>query len=189
MPRYKSFNHEALVSGHAMVAFNECSMCENIRKHLEKHDLMEIDPHAWYPLQQWLDVFSDIGEELTAMTDFVSIGMAIANRVPLERRWYNMPFDQAMALSNQIYYSEHRGDAGTLEVRLVKPGHLRIIAFTPYPDDFLYGFNYGLGKRFLPEGHLMLKYDTDEPRRDDGGRETVLHVWWEEPGVNGNGHR
>jgi hypothetical protein len=41
--------------------------------------------------------------------------------------------------------------------------------------------NYGLAKRYLPDGTVFqVKYDDEAPRREEGGKETLIHIIWEE---------
>lgn len=180
--RYGSFDPHAEVVGQNVLAFIECSNRDNILPFLEKHDLGNIDPNQWYPLQRWLDVLSDLAENKGAMFDFVSIGVKIAETAvyPPEVEVGQVPFADLVMQIPQIYQIQHRnGDVGVERAEKIDQQHVRLIMRTPYPDDLAYGVVWGMARRFLPNhAKFRIAYDETELRRDQGGERTILDISW-----------
>ena len=49
----------------------------------------------------------------------------------------------------------------------------------PHPDDFWFGAFYGLVRHLIPEQTFSVYYDEHEPRREQGGAVTIIHIAWE----------
>ena len=181
MPSYKSFDPNTEVIGHNVLAFVQNAQADEIKTVLEKHDLAEIDPNAWYPQQKWLDVLSDLSEQGGAMFNFVAIGAAIAETAVMPPEAEKLSFEEVIFAINDIYQMQHRnGDAG--EITIEKPGknHLVLNVRVPYPDDLEYGTAFGFARRFLPKGtDFTVLYDDQAPRQSQDGDSTVIHVKWQ----------
>jgi hypothetical protein len=179
MSKYTAFDPQSQVIGQSTLAFVQCVNSDEIRPFLAKHGFSQIEPDQWYPLQAWLDVLSDISTQGTnAMFDFVSVGMKISELALLPPQMFQMPFEEAfLQFSTSGYYMNHRGNVGEVSIERVSPGHLRTTLRTPYPDDFLYGIQYGAARRFMPQAQpFTLEYDPNLPSREQGGETTVLHL-------------
>jgi len=182
--KYKSFDPKAEVNGYSMLGFIQCLRKEDIRPYLEAHNLSQIDPAGWYPVQNWLDVMSDLAEERPgqAMFDFVAVGMKLIETTHWPPEFDTLPLLQVLAGANESYTKDqHRGgDVGEIVQEVISPKHVIQRARTPYPDDFWYGCFYGILRRYLPPGtHFTVYYDEDIPRREQGGEETVVHMKWD----------
>jgi hypothetical protein len=184
MSRYEAFDPNTEILGQAMLSFVECSNKETLIPFLGKHDLSNIQPDQWYPVQRWLDVLSDIAEQhvgMEATFDFVSVGIKTAETVVYPPQFLALPFEEAMFLSNEGYQMNHRGgDAGEYVVEKIARKHLRVTVRAPYPSDLTYGLLYGQARRFLPPGTpFTVTYDPDVPRPEQGGSHTIIHIEWE----------
>lgn len=182
MGKYKVFDPHSEVIGQSVLAFIQCVNKDEIQPFLKKQGLTRIEPDRWYPLQTWLDVLSDIATGGgNAMFDFVSVGMKISEVAPVPPEMSQVPFETAiLQFSPVAYRMSHRGDAGEMTLELVEAGHIQSAFRTPYPDDFLYGIQYGGVRRFLPHGkQFVVEYDENILRRDHGGEITITHLrWW-----------
>ncbi len=180
MTVYQSFDEKTEIIGQNVLAFIQNIKVGDIRPILERHQLVDIDPTAWYPLSKWLDVLTDISNESDSTFNFVAIGMAIAQTAVLPPEVENMTFEEFMFGLDTFYQMQHRnGDAGTIKVEKPEKNHLIIKVRVPYPDDLEYGTAYGFAKRFLPRGtKFIVKYDENTPRREEGGEYTIIHITW-----------
>jgi hypothetical protein len=171
----------AEIIGQNVLAFVQNLRAEEVQPFLKKHGLENVDPEKWYPLQDWLNVLNDIQREGEAMSDFVGIGMAIAETAPLPPETEGMNLEQFFGLLNPSYQMQHRsGDVGKIESEKVGDKHIKVTVDVPYPDDLEYGTAYGFAKRFLPKGtRFVVKYDEKQTRKDHGGENTIIHVTWE----------
>jgi len=182
MGKYKSFEPEAEAIGQSMLGFIECLRREEIRPYLEAHGLTDIQPNGWYPVQQWLDVLSDLSEDRPgqAMFDFVAIGMQISQTSSYPPEFEKMSFFEVLQAAAVAHNSmQHRNYSGRMKVERIGPRHIRVAIRVPYPDDLMYGATYGVTRRFLKGVPFTVAYDDVIPRREQGGDETVFHIVWE----------
>jgi len=182
--KYKTFDPKAEVIGYSMLGFSQCLRKEGIMPYLKLHKLADITPEGWYPLQSWLDVLSDLAEtrQGEAMFDFVAVGMKVVETSPFPPGSESLSLPEAFEVAKQGYFAGyHRGGGvGEIVIETPTPKHLLLKYKTPYPDDFWYGVLYGMSRRFLPRGtHFTVYYDELEPRREQGGEWTVIHITWE----------
>ena len=180
MTNYQCFDPNAEVIGQNVQAFIQNLQAADIKPALERHGLTQIDPTAWYPIQKWLDVLSDLSGESGAMFNFVAIGAAIAQTAMLPPEVEKLTFEQIIFGINDFYQMQHRnGNAGEIKVSKVAEKHLVLDVYVPYPDDLEYGTAFGFARRFLPEGaNFNIAYDEDKPRREQGGESTIIHITW-----------
>lgn len=181
MIRYLSFEPNVELTGRTVLAFITNIMHEDMAAILKKHDLDQIDPDSWYPLQHVLDILSELANGPNSTSNFVSIGMAAANLgiQGLPPAVQQLPLAEFFNQYEKIYQTRHRGgDAGYMRVEQPDARHIIIRAHNPYPDDINYGVIYGYTRHFLGLAGkgFTLKYDDNTPRRDQGGDETIMHI-------------
>jgi len=148
---------------------------------LAKRGLDNLDSAGWYPFQSILDVFKEVADQPGSMFDFVAVGMAAVDRYDLPPEIANLPLEQFFlnVIPRLINRSYRNGEATKFAVDKTADKHLRIRMITAYPDDVGYGFMYGFARRFMyDKGNFSLKYDENQPRRDRGGNETIMHLTW-----------
>lgn len=181
MTHYTSFDPNVEVIGQNVLSFVQNVEASAIRPILEKHNLSKVDPQKWYPMQQWLDVLSDVSEHSGAMFNMVAIGAAISQTAVMPPDVEQMRFEDFVHLINDVYQMQHRkGDPGYVKADQPGDRHIRFEVRVPYPDDLEYGTTFGFARRFLPPGtHFTVTYDPDVPRRDQGGEVTIIHVTWD----------
>jgi hypothetical protein len=181
MKKYQAFGPDAEVYGQAMLAFTQSIHYTSLQPILARHNVAKIDPQHWYPQQIWLDVFNDIQTSDHSTSSFVSIGMKIAETA-LPQLPPELPFTELMLRFGEISYRAHnRGaDIGYIDARVQNDQHITMFDCTPYPDEFVYGAYFGMAKRFLPAVRRMsVYYDEELPRRETGGKSTIVHIEWE----------
>lgn len=180
MSHYQSFDPATELVGYSVLAFTTNITHEDIAEILEKHHLAQIDPNRWYSLQKVLNVLNDISEEANSMSNFVSIGMAAAQRgyETLSDEAKRLPLGTFLKQYGMAYKARLRnGDVGEVETEEVNDKHYILRLRVPFPDDVFYGVIYGYVRLFRPQNQsFSLKYDDRIPRRDQGGDVTVLHV-------------
>ncbi len=182
MPRRISFEPSAEIFGGSVLALIKMMQYDEIEDVLKKYHLTEVDPNQWYPLQLTLDIISEVADRPNAPVNLVSLGMTAAElgiqRLPPEK--LNLTVEEALRMyGEEIYPARHRGgDVGKIWVEPVDATHCIIHARVPYPDDQIYGIMYGYARHFRPEGKsVALAFDPDKPRHDEGGDETLIHVY------------
>ncbi|MDX1993035.1 MAG: hypothetical protein SF029_11625 [bacterium] len=149
---------------------------------LQKHRMDTIDPNAWYPLQDVLNVLSDVSQTGDSMSNFVSLGMAAVQMQfqAAPQQLEGLTLADLLLRYPQVYQARHRGgSAGTISVEQPEQKHIIIRMDIPYPDDVFYGVFYAYARGLLPKGtSFTVKYDPRIPRREEGGSETIIHITW-----------
>lgn len=169
------------VIGASMLSIIDNAQAEEIHPLLLKHDLTNIEPQAWYAANRWLEVMNEMSAGFNASSNFVAIGMMIAQNVVLPSNMENATLPQILTMWDKIYQMQHRGgDAGNKQVEKLSENQYRVTLRDLYPDDLSYGVAYGFCRRFLPEDKdFTIKYEDLSKRRDTGTHtETVLIIEW-----------
>jgi hypothetical protein len=176
-----AFDPETEISGQAMLALLECLVRDEIAGILRKHALEHIEQDRWYPMQTWLDVFSDIinSRGFEGTMQLVSIGMKYAEMASFPPGIDTL--EDALIAVNDTYQLNHRnGYAGELAIVIMGPGHVQVIDHTPYPEDFTYGMLYALAHRFKPERvQPLIRHDDSSPCRKKGDDSCTFDITWE----------
>jgi hypothetical protein len=180
VPTFTSYDPDAKVIGQNALSFIQNVNSDDILPILKKYGLSQIDPGTWYPLQQWLNVLSEISEQNNAMFNMVAIGAAISETAILPPGAENLSLEQILFAINDVYQMQHQGNVGHIATEKVSDTHIKLTVCVPYPDDLEYGTTYGFVRRFLPSSDSFnVFYDADTLRHDEGGDCTVIHVQWE----------
>jgi hypothetical protein len=180
MPPYQSFDPSTEVIGTSLVGFTKSMVHDNLTEILARYHLDKIDPQAWYPVQTLLDLFGEISNGVEPSPTFISLGVAVAQAglqaMPAAAKAVTL--EQFFASYNDLWQSRHRnGDAGYIKYEAISPNHLVLKFKTPYPDDILYGLIYAYARFFCPKDQTTsVAYDDHFPRRDLGGKETIIHI-------------
>lgn len=181
--KLEAFDPNTEVSGQAMLALIECVVIKDIAPILLKHniDRNTLQAEAWHPLQQWLDVLSDIQNEpgFQSTLNLIDIGRTFAQTAYLPDNINTL--EDALIATNDTYQLNHRGGyAGEYSIIIMGPGHLQVIDHTPYPEDFTYGMIYGLAQRFRPPGvYPIVQHADDQPCRKRGDDSCTFDITWE----------
>lgn len=179
MSHYALFHPDTELLGGLVLSYIQSINVENYRDLYADFGLDALEPDKWYPAQPMIDIFNRLVERGGEMFDFVSIGMAVAKTVPLPP---TIAISDVMIQSPQFYLSGIRGtDPGWYRTSLVSSHHVQLDYRVPFPDDFQYGIIFGLAQKTKPAGSsFLVQYDDTQPRREQGGEFTRIHVTWTE---------
>lgn len=110
----------------------------------------DIKPDEWYPVQISLDIFKVLEENRNATVNLVAIGMRLVQDQPVPEYIQTIP--QALELLNTIYDVSIRNfpESEKYDIAILADTHVRLIDNSPYPHDLIYGFIYGLSRRYAP---------------------------------------
>jgi hypothetical protein len=180
MERLIAFDPDAQVIGQAILGAIRCPQGDEILPILKAHGLDNVEPAEWYPHQVWLDFLRDVAQQggQNATSNLVAIGMGVAETAPEAVESFTL--ETALLSMNVTYQMSHRGEAGGFVVTVVDERHIQIVDYSPYPDDFTYGFLYALARRFRPSGaRFAVIHDDAAPCRKKGDDSCTYHVTWE----------
>lgn len=184
MAVYKAFHPDNETLGIAILAMIKALDYRDISAVLVKDgfpaDVEQIQPDAWYPMQQELDVMRDVAAT-GGMVDLVTIGMKIPDMVeyPVEIT----TITEALTMLNAGYQHNHRGtNVGSFSYAMENPDDtkLRMTAHTPYPSDLEYGIIYRLVQKFRPSTsqQITVKHINTPDNRKNGGDSCQYDVQW-----------
>lgn len=169
MKAFVASSPEIEVDGRTMLADIEGIMIGAVRRELfGRFAMADVKPEGWYPLQNWLNVYRFINDEIGPDTLY-SIGWRIpyAADFPVEDI-----HDVGSALSslNDVYQSAHRnGDVGSYRFVELGLDHYQIHCDTPYPNQFDMGIVKSLVERFRGRFNfdVTMKQPAENPAEDN----------------------
>ena len=85
---------EVEVIGAVMLSIVNNVRADEIRPLLEKYDLTDIDPQQWYPAHRWLSVMNELAESDGFTSNYVAIGMKVAENVVLPPQLQGAPLSK-----------------------------------------------------------------------------------------------
>ncbi len=183
MTQFRALNSTTEIRGQMMIDFEEALNSYSFLPIIKKHGFDQIQPDQWYPIQQWLDVLSEINDT-GGMLDFVSIGMQQIENHEWPPEVTQMGLVEFLeGAANEIYHTNYRGpEAGRIYVDCLSETQIAVVLRVPEPDDLWYGNLYALARQFLPpKSFPILEYEPGHFRRDYGGDTTRILITTEIP--------
>lgn len=120
-----------------------------VEQTLQEYGVDYIQDKVWYPHQLTLDIFRLIEEaKLNSIENLVSLGVAYVETATFPPE-INSVYTALSALS-QTYALNIRNaaDGEGYEINRISERHIQIIDRNPFPHDTVYGFIWGIAKRF-----------------------------------------
>ena len=128
---------------------------------LTESEIRVIDPDAWYPRQEWLNLLIKLEGQPSSMQNQVSIGMKVIDNAVLPEDLKIENVQDAISVLIAVYTQNQQnlpeGDTG-YEVKKIDEKTYEIWDTNPYLLFVNYGYIYGILKRFLPTS-FTLKYE------------------------------
>ncbi|MEM9953275.1 MAG: hypothetical protein AAF846_16840 [Chloroflexota bacterium] len=132
----------------------------NIKSIIKKHNFDDIDTNTWYSQQLFLDLIKEI-ETALSYEELVAIGMRGAEVVELPPNIED--FEDLPEAIVAAYGLNHRNTPAEEGYTLEKGEDIiSIICNIPYPSFILYGYVYGLIKRFAKNSSRTYVVKVDE---------------------------
>lgn len=151
---------------------------EFLQEVLAKYNYESLEADQWYPSQLALDLYRLITQEGSGMTDLVAIGMQMVEDAPYPADIDSIP--KALGLLNEGYkmgirnYPEDEG----YDIELIGDRHVRVHEHCPYPHDIMYGYIYGLSRRFCPPNGQLTVVRTYLNEDDPDSDGAIYDVTW-----------
>ncbi|NDJ55219.1 MAG: hypothetical protein GYB68_19275, partial [Chloroflexi bacterium] len=151
---YRYAPHAEVLGAAASATVNHLRRAE-VLPSLEKHGLLDIQAEEWYPVDKFVHVFEEwYASHTSVMADLVSVGMAIIDNMVLPPNLDALATIDKLMLIGQLHDMQHRGgDPGGYKIELLDDYHIRYTEDTVYPDHMIYGYIYGIARRFLGRDH------------------------------------
>jgi hypothetical protein len=107
---------------------------------------------VWYPHQLALDIFQLIEEaQLNSIENLVSLGAAYVETANFPPQINNV-YGGLAALSHTYHLNvRHSADYEGYQVKRLSDSHIQIVDLNPFPHDTVYGFIWGIAKRYRGE--------------------------------------
>ncbi len=157
MARYaaKSFvagSPDAVVIGQAVQAFTSNLESSVIKPILPRHGFGNIDPEAWYPHQNWMNVLKEISDLPEGSSALVAFGRKVVETAVMPPEIDSVP--KVLDALHAIHHLNLRNIPEEEGYFVEKLGerHYMVYQNTPNPDDAIYGFIWGLVSRYTPAG-------------------------------------
>lgn len=165
----------AEVLGESILAYMNCLEQDQIVPILTKYGLVDVDAHAWYPLQKMLDVLRDIQNQPDNVSaSMVSIGVKVMEIATLPPELNTV--GAVLSALGAVYHLHHRNvtEEGW-SAKEIGPGHMHIIHDSPYPADVAYGIVWSTVRRFRPRS---TNFTVTRIENNDPDASEVYDVVW-----------
>lgn len=139
---------------------------------LAQYGVAQIEDDKWYPHQLTLDIFQRISlRETNSHHNLISLGMAYVETATFPPVINSIP--TALIALSQVYHLNIRNvpPSEGYEVIQVSDTHIQIRDLNPFPHDTVYGFIWGIARRFraseetFPTVHRTF-FNPDNPDAD-----------------------
>jgi hypothetical protein len=168
MKKYFASTPTAEVGGQTILGYTNCLQAAEIEPILARHNLHDVVPEGWYPLQMMLDVLHDIADSQQNVSEsLVSIGIKVMELIDLPPSINSI--ETVLNSLGAVYHIYHRNvtEVGWT-IKTLGRGHLQVAHDGPYPDDLCYGIVWGGVKRFKPQSATfqvkpVLSASPDDP--------------------------
>jgi len=175
---YVAGTPQAEVIGQTMISFADNLRADVIRPILKKRDLENIDPDHWYSHQLWLDILKEMDETLggQASEAFVAFGMKVVENAVMPPEIQTIP--DALNALHAIHHANLRNipEEEGYDVRKVEENKYLVFHNTPNPEDGIYGFLWGMARRFRGENSNFSVKKINNP--SPGTARSAYEVVW-----------
>lgn len=176
MKKLQVFSPNAEVRGRAVNGLVTSILHEQFEPVLRRHGLSQVDPHTWYPQHRILNVMKDIANNVTDPLVMVSIGTKMIENTLMAPFHHIEEVVHALAYIHAVNHRNLAGQEG-ITVRQAGHHHLEVINATPYPDDFMYGYFFGVVACFRPtNSRPVITYRT--PNSSNSDHNMVYDIIW-----------
>jgi hypothetical protein len=161
MSTIKSFNPDVEIFGEAILALVDHMNRGELMPILQRHGLGDVQPDQWYPVMSWIEALYSLEDQDSGSMNLVTAAIRVAETTALESG--DCTIQEVFIHANDNYYQNHRGGyVGEISVEASKAKEIIICAYSPYPDDYLYGTFYGRARRYAPPTANLRIY-RDQP--------------------------
>jgi len=161
MSTAKPFDPNVEVLGAVIIAISQSIHSDELVPILEKHGLGSVEPNQWYPATTWIDALNDIATNDNGNMNLVAAAIKVSELIPQAAGVDTI--QRAFETANDTYYMNHRGGyLGEIRVESSQENEITVSAYSPYPDDYLYGAFYGHARKHAQAGANLRIY-RDQP--------------------------
>jgi len=129
-----------------------------VNEWLTESKIKTIDPSAWYPRQEWLNLLKKLEKYSNTTENQVSIGIKVIENSELPPDLVIANVLDAINVLIMVYVNEQKnlpeGDKG-YEVTKIDDTHYDILDTNPYLFHVNYGYIWGILRRFLKTGFSL----------------------------------
>jgi hypothetical protein len=161
MSEAKPFDANVEVLGAVIIAISQSINSEELIPILETHGLGKVQPDQWYPAKPWIAALEDVANNPNGSMNLVAAAIKVSENIPQAAG--DGSIKGAFMTANDTYNMNHRGGyIGEIKVESSQDREITVSAYSPYPDDYLYGAFYGHARRHAPKDANLRIY-RDKP--------------------------
>ncbi|GEM_PF-5870192 len=142
-----------------------------VQEWLKESKIGTIDPNAWYPRQEWLNLLKKLEKHTNTTENQISIGIKVIENAVLPPDLVISSVTDAINVLIAVYVNEQKnlpaGDTGYV-VTKIDDKHYEILDDNPYLFHVNYGYIYGILRRFL-KTPFTLTYEYLNPTQPEMG--------------------
>lgn len=165
---YVAGTPQAEVIGQSMISFADNLRADIIQPILKQKDLEKIEEDKWYPHQLWLDILKSMNDTLVGQASeaFVAFGMKVVDNAVMPPEIQTV--EDVLNALHAIHHANLRNvpEEEGYQVQKVEDNHYIVFHNTPNPEDAIYGFLWGLVRRFRPGNTNFTVKKIENPSPD-----------------------
>jgi hypothetical protein len=169
---------EAQTLGGPIQAYTQNLKTEEIQPFLQKYGLQAIKPDEWVPQQLVLDFQQAIANSsVNSGENLVAIGLRLVETLPFPDTTQSIE-DAVLAFNGMMKQVFRNVPADeNISVQAKRPGYLLVITNLPYAKDAVFGYMWGLAKRYRPSGAQFSVEPVENPNPDDYPGSAYAITW------------
>lgn len=176
MTEFVAFDSHVEITGQSVLSIL-MALDEQAAPILAAHNLANVDPDAWYLMQDFLDALQELSQQ--GYFNMVSVGMKVPDVAVFPPEINTV--EKALTVLGQAYQMNCRGgEIG--EYTFTKTGERsgEMYCRNPYPSDFDYGLIYRVIQKYRPAdgGTFSVTRDDSVPNRKSGGDACTYLISW-----------
>ena len=143
---------------------------------LDRYQVPVIQDDQWYPHQLSLDIFRLIADQHANPTEqLMALGLAYVETANFPPE--NNSVLSALSALTLTYYLNIRNVPQTegYEVNLISPNHIQVKDLNPFPHPTVYGFIWGIAKRFRSSKDILPVIQQHFNNPDDPDSDGALY--------------
>ncbi|MEM6284734.1 MAG: hypothetical protein AAF787_21270 [Chloroflexota bacterium] len=181
VPKYVA-GEDSKISGFAMQAFQKSISADQIMPTFERvmkdygYESTDIDMAGWYPLQMYFDICKDLLDTSGDALILVSIGMKVIESAQFPPEINSIATGMTLLKDTHHLNLQNVPEHDGYHSLKIEDKQVTFVEQTAFPHDVMYGYIYGLSKRYAEEGTVPIverEYLNDDDPDSDGAHYTV----------------
>jgi hypothetical protein len=179
--KYISQPENEMIGANALAIISNIN-AEEIRPITEtifpKYGVTEIAATDWYPVPMVMELYQLLDKLPNSGPNFVAIGIKVVDTGVFPPNIQTVHDAMNLLAASTDMALRNCDTTGWWKVDVLSPTHIVVEENTPYPHDLLYGYIYGLTRRYKPKEAGFKVIRTFKNEADPNADGAVYDITW-----------